>query len=379
MQIDRKTLIEEEKLRNYIRKAIKKIQERRVLGEEQTKQDEDKLKSIIYKLIEADSNVAAPHRSTGINVLEDLLKKIIPQIEIEYKKLTTSPDQRASFRSHIVNAIQNSLAPVKISDKAGSAEEAEQAIDIGLEEATSMQTALSTSPDREDIAQQAAEKTITQQRTAKDILENMKVGEVAYLKLTSEDENLRGIKVITRVEDNQEGSVFRLSEFILQDRFSHSLTAMIEILSRADVEVMNVQEGLSHLNEEEEDIEVEVGDEEPGVESEEDFIDIDGEVEEPSEEEEKAQDFRIDGKDETGRNVAFRAFERIEQAVVDSYNILSDGDDRNLFFDYLITNIKLYFDKFEDEILTMLPEPTTPEYEQEKDAQLDPEAEDLGL
>ena len=129
----------------------------------------------------------------------------------------------------------------------------------------------------------------------------------------------------------------------------------------------------------EEDIEVEVGDEVPGPEDEEEFIDIDGEVEEPSEEEEKEQDFEIDGKDETGRNVAFRAFERIEQAVVDSYNILSDEDDRSLFYDYLITNIKLYFDKFEDEILTALPEPTTPEYEQEKDSQLDSGEEDLGL
>ena len=126
---------------------------------------------------------------------------------------------------------------------------------------------------------------------------------------------------------------------------------------------------------------MEVGDEVPGVESEEDFIDIDSPPEEPSEEEEKEEGFRIDGKDETGRNVAFRAFERIEQAVVDSYNILSDQDDRNLFFDYLITNMKLYFDKFEDEILTMLPEPTTPEYEQEKGAQLgsSEEPEDLGL
>jgi hypothetical protein len=146
-----------------------------------------------------------------------------------------------------------------------------------------------------------------------------------------------------------------------------------------------ISEGRLHYNEED-DIEVGVGDEfadddleVPGPEAEEEFIDIDGEVEEPSEEEEKEQDFNIDGKDETGRNVAFRAFERIEQAVVDSYNILSDDDDRTLFYDYLITNIKLYFDKFEDEILTALPEPTTPEYEQEKDSQLDSGEEDLGL
>ena len=34
--------------------------------------------------------------------------------------------------------------------------------------------------------------------------------------------------------------------------------------------------------------------------------------------------------------------------------------------DYLITNLKLYFDKFEEEMNPTVTEPTTPEYEQEK-------------
>ena len=42
--------------------------------------------------------------------------------------------------------------------------------------------------------------------------------------------------------------------------------------------------------------------------------------------------------------------------------------DRDMYYDYLITNLKLYFDKFEDELQTTVgPEPTTPEYEQEKE------------
>ena len=36
-----------------------------------------------------------------------------------------------------------------------------------------------------------------------------------------------------------------------------------------------------------------------------------------------------------------------------------------MFYDYLITNLKLYFDKFEDELSSSLPEPTTDEYEEE--------------
>ena len=43
-----------------------------------------------------------------------------------------------------------------------------------------------------------------------------------------------------------------------------------------------------------------------------------------------------------------------------------------MFYDYLVTNLKLYFDKFEDELAGKLEEPTTPEYEatkQEQDAE----------
>ena len=38
-----------------------------------------------------------------------------------------------------------------------------------------------------------------------------------------------------------------------------------------------------------------------------------------------------------------------------------------MFFDYLLTNVKLYMDIFEKSISKNLEEPTTPEYEQEKD------------
>ena len=67
--------------------------------------------------------------------------------------------------------------------------------------------------------------------------------------------------------------------------------------------------------------------------------------------------------------MAFQAFERVEKSIVDAYNLLSADEDRELFYDYLLTNLKLYFDKFEDELASVLPEPTTPEYEDEKDSQ----------
>ena len=238
--IDRNTLIEEYKLRMTIRKAIHNIVE-----SETSK--ETKLRSVIRKLIKEDAE-KNPHRSTGINVLEDLLKKIVPQLEQDYKKLTTDAEQRESFRTHVINAVQNALAPSK-----ASAEASDKQISI----------------------------------------------------------------------DEEEG-----------------------------------------------DITMSVGEEPADSESpdEEAFIDIDGGSGEDELSDEESFAVGAEG-DETGRNMAFTAFERIEKSIIDSYGLLANDEDRELFYDYLLTNLKLYFDKFEDELASVLPEPTTPEYEDEKDNQ----------
>lgn len=74
----------------------------------------------------------------------------------------------------------------------------------------------------------------------------------------------------------------------------------------------------------------------------------------------------IEGEDETGRNIALQSFKRVEKQIREAYSLLANEDDRNLFYDYLITNLKLYFDKFEDELQAIVPEPTTQAYETEK-------------
>ena len=77
MHIDRKQLIQEEKLRLLIRRSIKTINDKKTLDEQREKEERQQLRSYIIKLVEAEKNLVAPHPSTGINVLEDLLKKII--------------------------------------------------------------------------------------------------------------------------------------------------------------------------------------------------------------------------------------------------------------------------------------------------------------
>ena len=208
--------------------------------------EEQKLRAIIreflqYELKEAQTpdNDPAPHKSTGINVLEDLLKKIIPQIEDDYKLLTTSEEQRESYRAHIIQATVQTLTPVELNNDA---------------------------PDKDPT------------------------------------------------------------------------------------------QGL------EEEIDIDISDDE----KDERFIDIRSDKEKAAEEEEEEEDprnsFGIEGKDTTGRNMAYTTFKKVESQIIDSYDMLSNPEDQEIFFDYLIANLKLYFDKFEKEIQPDVEEPTNQAY-----------------
>lgn len=275
MRIDRKEFIEELMLREYISNKLRALmREKRAVYNSEEKE----LRSLIRGIIlEAENSDKAPHSSTGINVLADVLKKIIPVIEDDYKRLTTDTVQRESFRAHIINAAQNAIAPVSIS------------------------------PGEEDTDVDAGEEEL------------------------SDDE-------------------------------------MIE-LEEIDVVTGDEAEDLEDAGDSEsDDIE---GDDELDDEA---FIDID---DAPAEEEDT---FGLPDKDDTGRNFAQATFDKIEKQILDAYALLGADEDKELFYSYLVTNLKLYFDRFEDELVATLPEPTTPEYEDEKEEQdtEDEEGEEAG-
>ena len=184
---------------------------------------------------------SAPHSSTAINLLEELLKQILPGIETDYKTLTTSTEQRESFRANLLDAVSKLLAAEDVNTEAGT----DMEMDVPLEE------------------------------------------------------------IDIKIDDDEEES------------------------SPEDM-----------------------------------FIDIDADDKIPEDEEEA---FGLEGQEETGRNMAAKTYDKIEKNIVDSYAILSDDEDRKTFRDYLITNLKMYFDKYEAELSTEVVEPTTDEYEKEKD------------
>ena len=233
-------LNEEKKLRNIIKGLMD--HEMKALNEEEKFRDMVRafIKREVDILLEASTpdGDPTPNKSTGINVLEDLLKKIVPVLETDYKLLTTADVQRQSFRAHIINAVVNALTPAKTNNAAVS----------GDEEA---------------------------------------LQEVVDVDIGGEDE----------------------------DKF-------IDIRTDAEVDA----------------------DEEPA---------------DPRDE----FGTGVEGEDETGRNMAYESFKKIESNVIDSYELLSDAEDQELFYDYLIANLKLYFDKFEGELASSVEEPTNAAYD----------------
>ena len=121
-----------------------------------------------------------------------------------------------------------------------------------------------------------------------------------------------------------------------------------------------------------EEIEVDVGDDED------ELLDLGMDILPNEEEEEEVPETDEDettltrgledaDHDETGRNVALSTFKQIQGTIVDDFGDLANDEDRELYHDYLKTNILLWRDKFEDVLSKDLPTPTTPEYEKEKD------------
>ena len=265
-KMKREDIVTEEKLRKYIRNKITESYKQK---RTQQLNEEAKLREVIRSILkESDISDIHPHRSTGINVLEDLLKKMIPTLRTDYKRLTTSKEQRDSFRAHIVNAIKKSLLPSLVNDKYVQGD----AVDPGMLMVEPGDDAEVDAPPEPELAPDIEDELLEQE-----------------IEVAIEDDPDPTKKVDAGLEDDK-----------------------------------------------------------------------------PNEEEEFGSGIEDQGFDETGRNMAFTCFKKVQQYILDSYDLLRDPKDKKVFVDYLITNTKLYLDKFEDELQNTVDEPTTPEYENTK-------------
>ncbi len=245
--LDRDKLVAEQIIREHVRKRIvENLREKTIV--------ENKIRKAVRRLMEAETGTEEASSKTGINVLADLLEKIVPVLQDDYKMLTSSEEQRQSFRNHIVHAIKNSLRPIEATNDA-------------------------------ETLPESYEFSVDLQKIAEEI----------------------------KIDLDPDGDSEEVSG---------------------------------------------------------EFIDIDKEKSE-------GDDFvELEDQNETGRNFAATTFKKIEKQIVDAYDMLADEEDQNVFYDYLLTNVLLYFDKFEDELQPSLPSMTTPEYEEEKDSE--EESEEAG-
>ena len=82
------------------------------------------------------------------------------------------------------------------------------------------------------------------------------------------------------------------------------------------------------------------------------------EEEEKEKEEKEEKTFQeLPGANKTGRNFAERAWNKVETQIISAYEDLEDAEDAEAYRDYIITNFKLYFKKFEQELTD---DPKTP-------------------
>ncbi len=255
----KKVTKEEKKLRLQIRESLKnffelkkqenKIEIAEILEEHKLRLH---LRNVIISqslLKEQEDPTTDISDNTGINTLKDLLKNtnVLATLRETYKTLTTSEDQRKSFRAHVIRWVQDTLAPVKLNDVDAEGTESEEAPSL---------------------------------------------------------------------EEQQVG---------------------------VDIEGVNDQDK-------------------------EKFIDAsDGSEKETKKEPEEQGLATISGEDTTGRNKAERIYPNIEKSIVDYYAELDNPEDQEMFYDYLIANLKLYFDKWSSEMSSAPPEePTNDEYDSAK-------------
>ena len=238
--------LQEKALRANIRKAISIVKRQK----DNNLNEENEFRKHIRNLIKIEKtlmersipdNETPPSKSTGINVLADLLRNIIPSLKNDYVKATSSPEERKSFRSHIINAIEKSLVSVKTNKDAGGTKDLEEEVNVTL----------------------------------------------------SDEEDDKFIDIRTDKEkEEEEGPSDPKEEFGIQG--------------------MSSPEELQ------------------------------------------------------GRNRAFDSYKSIESQIVDAYDTLAIPEDQELFYDYLIANAKLYFDKFEQEMGGTPDEPTNQAYQDAK-------------
>jgi hypothetical protein len=258
--IDRQKLLTEIKFRLFVRQLLEKRDSKDNFKEKL--QEEVKFRKFVRtvltkeKLSESKTKII-PYDSTGIAILADVIKKVIPIIKDDYFSLTTDIQQRKSFRGHIINAIRNSLAPIR---------------------------------------------------------------------------NIQGYEV-----DSSGGAGQLLSPpDMVHPKHNYAQSGDG---ATGPVDTGQMSEGaMDDLDQD-------------GIpDSDDRFIDVGDKPSKKLKSSEEEDTFSIKGEDGTGRNLALLTYRRVEKVVIDGYQTLDRKEDQEDFYDYIIANFKIYFDRWEEEL-----------------------------
>lgn len=275
--ISREKLLTEIKFRKIVRKLLEEKDKKESFKEKM--QEEVKFRNFIRQVLSKEHNTQKlqeaktkiiPYDSTGIAILADVVKKVIPIIKDDYFSLTTDVKQRKSFRAHIVNAVRNSLAPIR---------------------------------------------------------------------------NIQGYPVDSSGGD---GQLLAAPDMVSSPKHHYAQSGngangphdTGEIKEAATPNSIGLQDRDNDGIADKDDREIKI-DDKPSKKI------------KSSEEEDT---FTLPGEDGTGRNLALLTYRRIEKVVIDGYQTLDRREDQEDFYDYIVANLKIYFDRWEEELQKQLSE-----------------------
>jgi hypothetical protein len=248
-------------MREYIRNKIRSKLHETIKFEEQ---QEYELRLVIREIIKEAKENANPHPNTGINKLRDSFRKAKATIKSKFQQLTTDPEQRKTFRSHMLNAFEKLF----------------QELD-GL--------------------------------NAKGLPKEEPEGEEMDLQAPPDDQE--GDDTGLNIEDDVE-SILKEVKIDLPDNIEIEDTPTSDDQTKKDFEKKEKEnEEKANLNPE------------------------------------------IEQGDTTGRNQAFDTFRLVQSYFSDAYLDIDNEDDKKMFKDWCLYNMKLLLDNYEDQLAAAPEEP----------------------
>jgi hypothetical protein len=290
---------QERLLRQHIRKRIAEKHEVALKEQKVITLQENRIRNIIRGILineASDVNFETMSQSTGINVLRQTIKKVSGILQRSYMTMTSSKEQRESFRAHILRNVVDLFIRVDLlsdNDEAGEGEEAVAQAKAGSKTEPQALPKEPTAPAEEEPAK------------GKEELEE---------------------EIDVDVNDDEEDA----------DAVPAKPAAPVTSPDQKGADPGN-------------------------------FAKMDKEQEQDLSKQVKAKEFiKLPGEDPTGRNIASETFPLISTSIAEDYAILSLQKDKEDYKNYMLANLKAYFDQYEQKIAANVSEPYSAEYEKVK-------------